>query len=308
MTRTMAYLGPAGTYGEQAANHFVRRLGGEIHLRPCETIGAVYEASKTTDYAVIPLENTLQGAVLESVDALLSPLADDTFPSIEYLYPPGPDALPTPTSLGCLGSPPPPIPSQPHVVADTTLPISHQLVGLRGARLEDIQYIRSHEQALGQCSAWIDEHLPHVERVRWPSTAGALASVLAQGDKRGAAICSRAAVEREGSRVNVLASGVQGVKNNFTRFVLLSREAPLPPPADGHRIAFYAIRDIDSIGALSHFGTVVSVHQRPASPSAGILTPFPRFALAEVRLNALTMDTDGAVMMGSFNAEPVSLP
>jgi prephenate dehydratase len=173
----------------------------------------VYEASKTSDYAVLPLENTLQGAVLETVDALLSPLVDDAFPSLEYLYPPSPTALPTPSSLGSFGSPPPPKPEQPHVVADTTLPISHQLVGLRGARLEDIQYIRSHEQALGQCSAWLDEHLPHAERVRWPSTAGALTSVLAQGDKRGAAICSRAAVEREGNRVNVLAEGVQGVKS-----------------------------------------------------------------------------------------------
>jgi prephenate dehydratase len=44
MSRTMAYLGPAGTYGEQAANHFARRLGGGISLRPCETIGGAFRS------------------------------------------------------------------------------------------------------------------------------------------------------------------------------------------------------------------------------------------------------------------------
>ncbi|BEI88223.1 uncharacterized protein CcaverHIS019_0109410 [Cutaneotrichosporon cavernicola] len=302
MPRTIAYLGPAGTYGEQAANHFARRLGGGINLRPCDTIGDVYAASKACDYAVLPLENTLQGVVLETVDALLSPLADPAFPAMEYLYPPTPDAL---ASQGGVASPT--APEQPHIVADTTLSISHQLVGLRGSRLEDIRYVRSHEQALGQCSAWLDNYLPHAERVPWPSTAGALTSVLAQGDKSGAAICSRAAVEREGSRVNVLAEGVQGVKNNFTRFLLLSREAPAPPPADAHKIAFYALRDIGSIGAISHFGPALSIHQRPAPPGAVAGVPFPRFALAEVRVNALAMDTSGAILMGSFNPEDVNL-
>lgn len=59
---------------------------------------------------------------------------------------------------------------------------------------------------------------------------------------------------------------------------------------------------------MSHFGTVLSVHQRPAPPGAVTGTPFPRFGLAEIRLNALTMDTDGAIMMGSFNAEDVNTP
>ncbi|GMK54860.1 hypothetical protein CspeluHIS016_0114460 [Cutaneotrichosporon spelunceum] len=299
----MAYLGPAGTYGEQAANHFARRLGGEISLRPCDTIGDAYAASKTCDYAVLPVENTLQGVVLETVDALLSPLADTAFPSIEYLYPSGPDSA----LQGDVGSSPM-APEQPRIVADTVLPISHQLVGLRGARLEDIRYVRSHEQALGQCCAWLDKHLPHAERVPWPSTAGALTSVLAQGDKSGAAICSRAAVEREASRVNVFAEGVQGVKNNFTRFLLLSREAPPPPVADGPKVAFYALRDIGSISAISHFGSVVSIHQRPAPAGAVSGVPFPRFALAEIRVNALTMETSGAILMGSFNPENVNMP
>lgn len=178
---------------------------------------AVYAAARTTDYAVLPIENTLQGVVLETVDSLLSPLADPAFPSMGYVNP-SERSLPTPSSPSSFSNPSNPStgPEEqpyPHIIADTTLSISHQLVGLRGAKLEDITYVRSHEQALGQSSAWLDAHLPHAERVKWPSTAGALTSVLAQGDKRGAAICSRAAVERERERVGVLAEGVQGVKS-----------------------------------------------------------------------------------------------
>lgn len=217
----------------------------------------MYEAAKVTDYAVLPIENTLQGAVLDTLDALLSPLADPSFPSQSFLYPnpestyldstfdaaPAPRAncppncppncpLPSSSSSRTSSSTSPPsystptssapsafssqeAPPYPRIVADTTLPISHQLVGLRGASIADITYVRSHEQALGQCSAWLDEYLPNAERVKWPSTAGALTSVLAQGDRRGAAICSRAAVEREGNRVGVLAEGVQGVKSEY---------------------------------------------------------------------------------------------
>lgn len=96
--------------------------------------------------------------------------------------------------------------------------------------------------------------------------------------------------------------------DNYTRFVLLAREAPPPASASGHRIAFYALRDIDAVGGVSHFGTVVSIHQRPAPPGAVTGVAFPRYALVEVRLNALDMDVDGAVCIGAFCTEDIPAP
>lgn len=148
------------------------------------TTAAVYDDS--ADYRVLPLENTIQGGVIETVDALLSTLS-------------------TPKGAnGAAGQP------RSAAVADTALQISHQLVGLKGAALADITYVRSHEQALGQSSAWLDEHLPNAKRVPWPSTAGAVASILEEGDRHGAAICSKSAYENDKDKLELLADGTQG--------------------------------------------------------------------------------------------------
>lgn len=139
----------------------------------------------------MPLENTLQGSVIETVDALLSVLND------------------TKCANGCAA------PRRP-AVADTALQISHQLVGLKGASLADITYVRSHEQALGQSAAWLDAHLPNAKREPVSSTAAAVATLLESGDKHGAAICSKAAYENDKDRLELLADGTQGDPSAFS--------------------------------------------------------------------------------------------
>jgi prephenate dehydratase len=100
----------------------------------------------------------------------------------------------------------------PRIIADTSLRISHHLVARAGATLASITQVRSHEQALGQSAAWLDAHLPHARRVAWPSTAGALQSVLEEDDAGIAAICSRAAWEANADKLELLCEGTQGVK------------------------------------------------------------------------------------------------
>lgn len=70
--------------------------------------------------------------------------------------------------------------------------------------------MRSHEQALGQSAAWLDEHLPNAKREPWSSTAAAVASILEEGYKHGAAICSKSAYENDKDRLELLADGTQG--------------------------------------------------------------------------------------------------
>lgn len=134
------------------------------------------------DFLVLPLENTLHGAVLDTVDSLLTPLTPGTK-------------------------------THPRAVADTALRIEHQLVARRGTTLAQVEFVRSHEQALGQSKAFLDEFLPHAKRVSWPSTAGAVQSILEDEDgAKGAAICSKAAYEQNRDKLDLLHAGTQGVK------------------------------------------------------------------------------------------------
>lgn len=159
----------------------------EVSHRPSQPANiadnvAVYDDS--AEYRVLPLENTLQSAVIETVDALLSTLGQ---------------------AKQANGS------TRPRsAVADTALQISHQLVGLKGATLADITHVRSHEQALGQSASWLSEHLPNAKREPWSSTAAAVASIMEEGDKSGAAICSKSAYENDKNRLERLADGTQG--------------------------------------------------------------------------------------------------
>jgi len=122
------------------------------------------------------------------------------------------DSLLTPLSSSSSSSSTP----YPRIIADTSLRISHHLVARAGATLESITAVRSHEQALGQSAAWLDKHLPNAKRVPWPSTAGALQSVLEDETAvHVAAICSRAAWEKERERLVLLCEGTQGVKGEL---------------------------------------------------------------------------------------------
>lgn len=131
--------------------------------------------------SVLPIENTIHGAVLESLDCLLNPSATS---------------------------------SRVHIIAETALSISHSLVGRRGTRIEDVEYVRSHEQALGQCSRWLDTHCPKARLGASDSTAGAAMELLDDklGSKGvGAAICSKDVVDQH-RELEVLVEGIQDRK------------------------------------------------------------------------------------------------
>lgn len=132
--RTVACLGPAGSYSELAA----RRLadGARIVLLP--SFPAVFDALEGgADCAVIPIENSIQGGVLQNLDLLE-------------------------TRDAC-------------AVRELRLPIDHRLAVKEGVELSDIARVYSHEQALGQCAHYLDAVLPKAERISTRSTAHSLA-------------------------------------------------------------------------------------------------------------------------------------
>jgi chorismate mutase/prephenate dehydratase len=120
----VAYLGPAGTFSEQAAVQF---FGSSIERVPCVSIDEVFRATAagTAEYGVVPVENSTEGVVARSLDLFLgSPL---------------------------------------HIVGETSLLVRHNLLR-KSASLEGIEVVLAHPQALAQCQGWLSKHLPKAER------------------------------------------------------------------------------------------------------------------------------------------------
>ncbi len=120
----VAYLGPAGTFSEQAMLQF---FGASIEHVPCATIDEVFRATAagSASYGVVPVENSTEGMVSRSLDLLLhSPL---------------------------------------HIVGEVSLMVKHNLLRLSDS-LENIEAVFAHPQALAQCQGWLNTHLPQVER------------------------------------------------------------------------------------------------------------------------------------------------
>jgi chorismate mutase/prephenate dehydratase len=115
------------------------------------------------------------------------------------------------------------------VSGEVVLPIHHWLLGHRGA---GIQRVYSHPQALAQCGAWLDAHLPDALRVECTSTTEA--SAMAVSDPRSAAI---AGTERPG--LEVLERNL-GLSENLTRFFVLSKAIATPTGHDRALVAFLA--------------------------------------------------------------------
>ena len=129
MLTSMAFLGPAGTYGEQACRRLAALSGSpEAERCPQATIRAVVMAllEQRVDAAVVPVENSVEGGVTSCLDLLWqSGLQGDEGLAIEHAL---------------------------------ILPIRHAL--LADGSLEQITEVLSHPQALAQCSGWLQQNLP----------------------------------------------------------------------------------------------------------------------------------------------------
>lgn len=229
---SVSYLGPAGTYTEEAAMFFFPEA------KTMMPKGTVDEAiadvmNGTADYAVIPQENTLGGAVTNYVDALIK--QNDVY-----------------------------------VIGEVILPISQTLMGVPGAKIEDIKTVCSHAQGIKQSETWRKEHLPDAVTEEKASTAAAAEYVAEQQDKSMAAIAAPGAAGLYG--LDVLAENVQITDANKTRFYVLS--AKEPQGEEFPRAVFVATckaSRIDDIIVEIHDSGVelVTLHDRPEGSELG---------------------------------------
>ncbi|HOC90262.1 MAG TPA: prephenate dehydratase [bacterium] len=143
------------------------------------------------------------------------------------------------------------------IVGEVYYRVDHQLIAHAGAKLQDLRVIYSHPQALEQCRQFIAS-LPGVRAVPAFDTAGSVRMILEQNLHDAAAIASRRAAEIRG--MQIISENIQDIAENYTRFLLISRQALDPAEADKTSIVFamkniagalykslsaFALRDID---------------------------------------------------------------
>jgi chorismate mutase/prephenate dehydratase len=136
----VAYLGPAGTYSQEAA---MKHFGGVVPTLPCASIDEVFKQVETAGagHAVVPVENSTEGAVGRTLDLLLT----------------------TPA----------------RVCGEVMLPI-RQCFMSKARSLSAVRKVYSHTQSLAQCQRWLARHLPQAETVAVVSNAEAARMAAAE--------------------------------------------------------------------------------------------------------------------------------
>jgi prephenate dehydratase len=189
----VGYLGPAGTYSEEALR---ASAPGGIEEVPYptiyDTVMAVEEGAVAR--AVVPIENALEGAVAVTLDTLALDATDL------------------------------------RIVAEVVHPIHHCVVAAGELDLAEVKRVVSHPQATAQCRRFLREHLAGAERVVAPSTADAVLSVRDSAGPE-VALGSRLAAELYGCRI--LVADVEDHPDNVTRFVWLARAGEAAEPGVG---------------------------------------------------------------------------
>jgi len=182
---TVAFLGPEGTYTHQAA---VDRFGSNVVYDPRGSIADVFESMDGhSSLGCVPIENSLHGAVIETLDRLRSPAVG--------------------TSI--------------HIRDEFGIPISHSLLVRKGTRIDRVRTVYSHEQALGQCARFLEKYISSAKVVKTSSTAAAAKLVAGDSSGESAAIGSRLCADLYPA-LEVLSEGIQGDANNSTRFLILA--------------------------------------------------------------------------------------
>ncbi|MGI6126774.1 MAG: prephenate dehydratase [Planifilum sp.] len=216
MNRTVAYLGPAGTFTHEATRAFIQ--DDDLELVEYPSIPDVLDAVDAGEcqYGVVPVENAIEGSVAITLDWLIHQV----------------DVL---------------------IVGELVYPIAQcLLVHPLQAKNPPAAWTRilSHPQAVAQCRLYLRKHLPDADVAFADSTAEAARQVKNRFDEPWVAIGTRTAGELYG--LQVLAEDVQDHPNNFTRFIVVGKQ-PLSQRAkdpEMHKTSLLVTLPSDYPGAL----------------------------------------------------------
>ncbi len=153
---TIAYLGPAGTFTQQAA---IKHFGHAAHTQACTTVDEGFRLveARQADYVVAPVENSTEGSVGRTLDLLsMSPLK---------------------------------------ACGEVVLRIHHHLLRKSQTDLIGVSKVYAHAQALAQCNEWLNRHLPDAVRISVSSNAEAARMAAETDDTSVTAIAGQTAAE-----------------------------------------------------------------------------------------------------------------
>jgi len=184
----VAFQGVRGAYSEMAV---LKLLGTRTTTIPMETFAEVFRAVelRRADRGLIPIENSLAGSIHQNYDLLLS--------------------------------------HKLHIIQETHARIEHVLMCHPSSSLRQLSEVRSHPQALAQCSRFFEHHR-RLKPVAFYDTAGAAKSIMESGALDTGAIAGMHAAHLYG--LKVLQRNIENEKHNYTRFLLISRSPWRPQP------------------------------------------------------------------------------
>ena len=180
MSDQVAYLGPPGTFTEQAALH--HSPNGQLIPYPNITAIAQAVTSGLAAEGLVPIENSLEGSVNDTLDVLIQQ---------EGLF----------------------------IRKELVIPIEHCLIAKPGTQVSDIAIVYSHPQALGQCRSFLERFMPNAQPVASLSTAAAVKDMNGSNLISAAIAPQRAAELNQGQ---ILEKNILGDSTNMTRFVVLA--------------------------------------------------------------------------------------
>lgn len=207
MTTRYGYLGPEGTFAQMALQSWAPAADGE-HV-PFTSVASALKALRagTIDQAMVPIENSVEGGVTATLDAL---------------------------SVG----------EQLRIVGEVLVPVTFVLAARDGMPLPSVHAVGTHTHAWAQVRGWMEENLPRAAYVPTPSTAAA-AQALAEATAApfDAAVCAPVAAANLGLRVLAEQIGDNGAA--VTRFALVARPGPMPPATgrDKTTVVLYQLTD-----------------------------------------------------------------
>lgn len=197
------YLGPEGTYCEIAKNQFISLIpSSDLKQTTFSTVKSIIEYVDKNEHAagIIPIENSIEGIVRETMDNLLN-VKDENL----------------------------------KITAETVIPVNHCLVS-KAKDIKKIKKIISHPQALAQCQNFVSKTFgTDIEQIEKAST-GRAAQELSTLDESYAAIANKRTAEL--FKLNILAKNINDELDNKTRFVLISRSTTTATGEDKTSIAF----------------------------------------------------------------------
>ena len=232
----IGYLGPQGTYTEEAA----RAAMPAADLVPYASIESVFDAvdRQEVDRGLVPIENVIQGPVTETLDNLFQ----------------------------CAG--------RVRIVNMQVLPIQHA-IGVLSSQSQ-VSRVLSKDQALKQCSAYLQANFPQAQCVEVESTSAAMETISSRRLADAAAIGSETALKQYG--LHVLDRDIGNVKQNKTRFAVLGAASAPQHPRTGrdatafalypHRDRLGLLNDILAVISRDHKLNLSSIHSRPDTRGA----------------------------------------